>query len=77
VINGSGGEENELLFVTCDPGDIALNGGVTAVDEEDVVNDIMPSTGSIIIEVRDNGEKGIFRANIICMDSASPHRPVE
>ena len=78
VIEGHGGGARELIFVACDPGDIAFKGGATAAPgHEDDLNDIQPAHSSYIFEYQDIGDPSKFRANIVCIDSAAPHRPLE
>jgi hypothetical protein len=64
-----------LIPLRCDPGDIALNAGGNARGAEDHINSITPFRSSYHIEFTDNDKPSKFSANIICMDSAPPHRP--
>jgi len=75
LIEGDGGGERVLLPLRCDHGDIALNAGGNARGAEDHLNSITPFRSSYHVEFTDNDKASLFSASIICMDSASPHRP--
>jgi hypothetical protein len=75
LIEGSGGGKRVLIPLRCDPEDIALNAGGNARGAEDHINSITPFRSSYHVEFTDNDNPSLFSANIICMDSGSPHRP--
>lgn len=78
-IKGRDGDGKTVLLTAldglkCDDGDVAISGGGNAVDDADDLNAIVPFRSSYQIEFQDNGDPGLFRADIICADSARPFR---
>ena len=78
-VKGEDGNGKTVLLTAlnglkCDDGDVAISGGGNAVDDDDDLNSIVPFRSSYQIEFQDNGKPGLFRADIICADSARPFR---
>ena len=61
--------------LACDDGDVAIGGGGNAVDIEDDLNAVVPSSGDAYqIEFQDNGSPSKFAGFVMCSDSSAPFK---
>lgn len=79
-VQGQEGNGKSVLLtaldgLSCDDGDVAIGGGGNAVDIEDDLNAVVPSSSEAYqIEFQDNGAPGRFTGFVMCSDSSPPFK---